>query len=236
MDNNVQTPSAAETPAAPRVLAGLQAGRIVNYVMKNGDIRPMLIIALIESAVANTVRGIVFHDGSGDVRNFPLMLLAGPSGHVPDHVALVNAPFDDDEELPGTWHWPTKQPVIAASVDNGNLELLVTGLMSSVLEQFKAELLALVNAKCDVLSKSVGDALDGHDAKVLAALRQPEPAAIDNTASEIAKRAGETVNTLAQGYGAEVAQAGEGQQQSSLETPPTGAHVAEAGPKSETAS
>jgi hypothetical protein len=74
---------------------GLQLGEIVNYVMAEGEERPMMVLRKLRSAEREdwdgTVCGVVFFDGDSDRE----------SGQV-----LINKSvrFDPDKAV-GTWNW-----------------------------------------------------------------------------------------------------------------------------------
>lgn len=107
---------------------GLQGGRIVNFVTKSGNIRPMLIVLAFLSSFPDlenpsnstlkpngTVNGIVFRDPVADMADFSQC-----EGDTHARLAefAQSVPFADGpgNPTPGTWHWPAKgvsaQPVI----------------------------------------------------------------------------------------------------------------------------
>ena len=75
-------------------------GRLVNYVMKNGAIRPMLVV----SGGDMSPNGKLFYDSTNDVGNF--------NGADPQNIGdgveqMWSVPYSADKK-PGTWHWPVK--------------------------------------------------------------------------------------------------------------------------------
>jgi hypothetical protein len=98
-------------------MKGLQAGRIVNYVMKDGQARPLLVArAWGDSGIVN---GVLFVDGSNDDGNLPIQV--GPVPRITSEVVgigLVKAAATgiwatsvhfDPKKKPGTWHWPERE-------------------------------------------------------------------------------------------------------------------------------
>lgn len=76
------------------------AGRIVNYVMKDGQVRPFLIV----SATDNAPNGKLFYDCTNDSGNFPNQ----EPVNIGDGVEQLWSVTYSEEKKPGTWHWPTK--------------------------------------------------------------------------------------------------------------------------------
>jgi hypothetical protein len=117
------------TANVPRVLAGLQSGRIVHYVMKDGSHRPLLVIANFD----NSVCGFLFLK-SGDHDNLPAearrILPARP-------VRRRRSPasrFDDALGV-GTWHWPPREAApVAAAVDPEALATQIQGVAGALFE------------------------------------------------------------------------------------------------------
>lgn len=176
------------TTATTPQLAGLQAGRIVNYVMANGKVRPFIIVEPWDST--GIVNGVLLFDGSNDKGNFAQML-----GHVPDDISeadladlqnsqaayhpeiqgvkqlcaelIYSAPYSDTPK-PGTWHWPKRDAIQAASVDPAALQTQLEALVSTDVEAAKADLLQQANMKIQALAESVQAALDEMKAEIQA--------------------------------------------------------------------
>lgn len=109
----------------PRIIAGLVPGRLVNYVMKDGAIRPFLVVEAFDGR--GLVNGILFFDGKNDAANHVHHLQVHDSGFLPSHSAWTpGVDFDATGALtPGTWHWPLKQPVVASGVDAEAIRTLI---------------------------------------------------------------------------------------------------------------
>jgi len=151
----------AEAATEPRKVAGLVAGRIVQYVMVGGETRPMIVVNPLDGT--GTVNGVLFFDGSNDRDKHPLPLMAGPSGHAPECARwITSAAFDNgDAPAPGTWHFPSTDP----------RQTVAMGLIAqSAQESFTAELLAIVNEKLRVTVESVNEMLEGHYRTLAAAI------------------------------------------------------------------
>lgn len=144
-----------------RKIAGLAAGRIVLYVMVNGDVRPMIVVNPEWSSGA--VNGVLFFDGSNDRDNHPIPLVAGPSGHAPECARwITSARYDDSQEpAAGTWHFPTSDP----------RQTVAMGLIAhSAFDTFTADVMATVNEKLRVTMESVNEMLESHDKLIAAAI------------------------------------------------------------------
>jgi len=91
-------------------MEGLIEGRIVHYVMPNGEHRPAIVVNVwdVTGVCDGYINLQVFTDFGNDAMNVP--------SNEPETKAQVNAGrlwatsvcFDDDEKLPGTWHWVEK--------------------------------------------------------------------------------------------------------------------------------
>lgn len=154
--------------SAKRLLDGLQAGRIVNYVLLDKSIRPLLVLDPLDGT--GKVDGDLFFMPATDLGNLPEPLTAGPSGHVPEFVVgLRGVPYDpsvgDADDLtsfptPGTWHWPKKPAVMAAGIDAVAINVLALAAVSEILESFRAEILQTVNQKLETTVTSVNALLE----------------------------------------------------------------------------
>jgi hypothetical protein len=92
---------------------GLQAGRIVNYVLQSGDVRPLIVTSVVAGGAGGAVRGAVFVE-PGDDGKLPSLLgniprLPAPRPHINDvaqpmcTVFVPQAQYDA-KKAPGTWH------------------------------------------------------------------------------------------------------------------------------------
>lgn len=154
-----------------RALAGLSAGRIVHYVMRDGSVRPLLLVNTRDSS--GEVNGVLLFDGPADNGNFPYtdtMPNAG-SGHRETCVTWVpNIKYDDsDTPAPGTWHWPP-QPRLATVADVQNAAQVTTATVATIedVQVLHDGILDTVNAKLDAHLATVGAMLDARDAALLA--------------------------------------------------------------------
>jgi hypothetical protein len=144
------------TANVPRVLAGLQSGRIVHYVMKDGSHRPLLVIANFD----NSVCGFLFLK-SGDHDNLPAEAAAFfQPGQFAGQITSVS--YDDALGV-GTWHWPPRESVVAAAVDPEALATQIQGVAGALFEQERSELIRTVNAKFDAMVEHIADELTKHD-------------------------------------------------------------------------
>lgn len=114
--------SPATSPGVPveqRAAAGLQAGRIVNYVMLDGSIRPLIVVRVWQSGpVPGYINGVLIFDGLNDASNFPSRLDYNPQTEIgqgpfgPIMKVLceewVTSTHYDEAKSPGTWHWPDR--------------------------------------------------------------------------------------------------------------------------------
>ncbi len=72
-------------------------GRIVHYVLANGEHRPAIIVRVWSDVCINL---LVFRDGINDPG-----LLGGGDGYVQWATSVVQ---NEDEKSPLSWHWPEK--------------------------------------------------------------------------------------------------------------------------------
>lgn len=137
-----------------RVIAGLVAGRIVNYVMSDHTIRPLIVVNAFDGT--GLVNGVLLFDGLNDAGNFPVPLVAGHSGHLPLCAAwIAGAKFDDGKaSIPGTWDWPAKQPCVAAAVDAAALETAMLPIIERLMDTINAKLDATVQACNDLVESA----------------------------------------------------------------------------------
>ena len=87
----------------------LKPGRIVHYVLKNGDVRPLTVTRVIPGT--KTVNGVLAFDGPNDKSHLPeeleirseIELRAGTRWmeEIPYNELVTGKTL-----VPGTWHWP----------------------------------------------------------------------------------------------------------------------------------
>lgn len=76
-------------------------GRTVNYVLKDGQIRPLLVVRVWSPVYIN---GVLTFDGSNDANILPC---EHPNPAAQPTMWLTSIHYDA-EEKPGTWHWPER--------------------------------------------------------------------------------------------------------------------------------
>lgn len=74
-------------------------GKFVNYVITNGEVRPMLVVVAFEKGDAFMVNGVQFRDGSNDDRKDN----AGGIYRGKLNVWRPSVAYDAQKH-PGTWH------------------------------------------------------------------------------------------------------------------------------------
>lgn len=77
------------------------AGRIVNLVMADGQVRPMIVTQVWSDTCVN---GTVFLDGQNDFKIVPDGIAVMPDGML----GWATSRSLDEAKQPGTWHWPVK--------------------------------------------------------------------------------------------------------------------------------
>lgn len=179
----------ATPKVGPRKLAGLVAGRIVNYVMADGTLRAFFVVNPWDGT--GLVNGILFFDGVNDAKIHVVPLGVDSSGHVPAFAKLLaSVPYSEDA-TPGSWHFGAKQAVVASSVDPDALLTQLIALNKSDFEKGGAvltqQVLEVVNEKLAATVQTVNQLLDGHREflESLASDPNPNPAAA-NPAGELA--------------------------------------------------
>lgn len=100
--------SAEQTPAVsqpPRITIG----RTVNYVLKDGQVRPFLIVRVWgDNPFPGNVNGVLIFDGSNDAHVLPNAEMNphhNPAGN--PQVWLTSVHYDANK-APFTWHWPER--------------------------------------------------------------------------------------------------------------------------------
>lgn len=85
-------------------MEGLIEGRIVHYVMPDGQHRPGIIVRVWDSPHPGLVNLIVFVDGTNDIKN------QAPAVYSPTPMTewKTSVVYSEDK-APGTWHWPERQ-------------------------------------------------------------------------------------------------------------------------------
>lgn len=78
-------------------------GRTVNYVLQNGEIRPLVVVRVWEgSSIPGYINGVLIYDGTND------------SGQLSQGAATaacvqwITSTHFDEAKTPGTWHWPVR--------------------------------------------------------------------------------------------------------------------------------
>jgi hypothetical protein len=99
-------PVKSEAPPMPPVSRpAVTIGRLVNYVLQDGQIRPLLVVRVWGDVPINGyVNGILYFDGSNDARVLPHEH-PNPAGMPMQWVTSIHY---DAEKKPGTWHWPER--------------------------------------------------------------------------------------------------------------------------------
>jgi hypothetical protein len=83
-------------------MEGLEIGRIVHYVMKDGQERPLMVVRVWSpSEIPGYINGVLIFDGSNDSGIFPYS--GYESGR---NTAWITSTHYDAGKKPGTWHWP----------------------------------------------------------------------------------------------------------------------------------
>lgn len=89
----------------PKKMKGLTEGRIVHFVMNNGEHRPSIIVK-VWNAVTGTVNMQVFTDGTNDVEppstpNESTLLQEAIATGILWRTSITY----NEEKTPNTWHW-----------------------------------------------------------------------------------------------------------------------------------
>lgn len=158
---NVNENLTSEVPAEiPRRIAGLVSGRILNFVLASGSIRPLLVVNPLDGF--GPVNGVLFFDPATDSpETLGVPLLPNKYGHAPTFcVPVTGVPFDELGITPATWHWPQgvmlRYPV-AASVDPAALSTQVEAILAPVIDA--------INEKLELHLKATSDLLELEDGK-----------------------------------------------------------------------
>ncbi len=85
-------------------MEGLTEGRIVHYVMPNGEHRPAIVVNVwkVSGSCEGYVNLVVFVDGSNDVKSTREVL------DIATTLWETSVCFDDKEKPSHTWHWIEK--------------------------------------------------------------------------------------------------------------------------------
>jgi hypothetical protein len=91
----------------PKAIDGLTEGRIVHFVMPNGEHRPAIVVRVWGSGPCEGYANLqVFTDGSNDATELPTDESPLPYDQVKAGMVWVTSVCPDDEtKAPGTWHW-----------------------------------------------------------------------------------------------------------------------------------
>lgn len=174
-----------------RKLVGLVPGRLVNYVMANGVVRPFLVVNAFDGG--GVVNGLLVFDGINDAKIQVVHPKPEPSGALPVFAMLIASVEYSEDKLPGTWHWPAKPSVVASSVDPEALATQLMGVNENALQKVARELelrvIDMVDEKLDAHLKAANELLDGF--KQL----------LEDLSADTAKRAAQSVETIEQTKG-----------------------------------
>lgn len=169
-----------------RKLVGLVAGRLVNYVMANGVVRPFLVVNAFDGE--GTVNGLLFFDGINDAKIQVVHPRPEPSGALPVFAMLIASVSYSEDLLPGTWHWPQKQSAVASSVDPEALATQLMGVNENALQKTARELelriVDMVDEKLDAHLKAANELIDGF--KQL----------LEDLSADTSKRAAQSLETI----------------------------------------
>ncbi len=84
----------------------ITVGRIVHFVLMNGEHRPAIVVNAWPNLEAANIT--VFADGPNDATKFPLTAQASTPGNAPPLYWVPSVTHDEDEKHAGTWHWPER--------------------------------------------------------------------------------------------------------------------------------
>lgn len=155
--NETQSVDEVAVVDVPRRLSGLVSGRILNFVIASGDIRPLLVVNPLNGF--GPVNGILFFDPATDsAETLGVPLLPNKYGHAPLFcVPLSNVPYEELALNSGTWHWPARpSPLVASAVDPAALSTQIEAILAPVIDA--------INAKLDAHLKATSDLLESQDA------------------------------------------------------------------------
>ncbi len=88
-------------------MEGLTEGRIVHFVMPNGDHRPAIVVKVWSKENGNSNLQ-VFTDGNNDAHAVVSTNFAATSQVKAGLWWRTSVPFDEQDKVPGTWHWIEK--------------------------------------------------------------------------------------------------------------------------------
>lgn len=163
------TAAAADSPqsteeAQPRRIHGLVACRIVNFVMADGEVRPLLVVNAFDGT--GPVNGILFFDGIHDRNRQVVHLGVDASGHVPEFAKLLSNVQYSEDAIPGTYHFAKRESVMASSVDPNALTTQLMALNQAEFEKggkiLTQSIVDLVNEKMAASLEAVKQLLDSH--------------------------------------------------------------------------
>ena len=168
------------TVEAPSVLAGLQEGRIVNYVMADGAVRPLIVVNAWDRT--GVVNGVLLFDGLNDRSNHPVALVADDSGFPPTVARWITSARYSESAEPGTWSWPKREQVVAVAVDPAVSQFMESEILAEVNAKLESTI-ATLNAKLDSALESVNGLIESHNRTIQALIADtatpaatPEPA------------------------------------------------------------
>ena len=156
----------SEKPEPMKEVVTVQPGHRVNYVMRDGSVRPFDIVVVWPE---NKVNGILLIDGSNDRENLPFLLEDESAPHITLQVSphketplpciwVVSVVYDDMNHAPGTWH-------LSEDMDEAE------GLGEIPSQQEIQEL----RTKCDLLQESINDLLNQRKSEQEDKNTEPKP-------------------------------------------------------------
>jgi hypothetical protein len=97
----------------------ITAGRIIHYVLANGEHRPAIAVAPSQFTGNESPSLVVFLNGPQDAGLYPVYsygsvgaVLSGVlPGDVPACVWIPSAPHDEDNKWAYSWHWPERAEI-----------------------------------------------------------------------------------------------------------------------------
>jgi len=90
---------------------GLTEGRIVHYVMPNGEDRPAIVVRVwkVSGNCEGYINLQVFTDGSNDLNEFNIKFFGhGLEDDISNGILWRTSICYDDSRTPNTWHWIEK--------------------------------------------------------------------------------------------------------------------------------
>lgn len=148
-----------DSPEPKRILAGLQASRLVWYVLLDLSVRPFLILDALDGT--GTVLGILFFNRIQDERQLPVPCTVDDTGHKPACAMVLTVEYSE-EGAAGSWMWPTKQPVMAANVDANAVNMAIDAYIEPVVARVTATFKQLLDDRLKAQDEAVQALLNSH--------------------------------------------------------------------------